>query len=101
MEGLAGVQQLVAGDSHICALMAAGTVACWGYNGMGELGIGADVVASTTPVTVPDLTGVIEVAAGGQSTCARRSDGEVFCWGSNIPGDGSKVGSPVPIQVRW
>jgi alpha-tubulin suppressor-like RCC1 family protein len=101
MAGLTGVQKLIGAPDFSCALMTAGTVACWGDNHTGALGIGADIPSSTTPVTIPGLSGVVEVAAGNGSTCARRNDGEVLCWGANVPGDGSMQGSPVPVQVRW
>ena len=30
-----------AGYLHACALLVGGSVACWGFNGFGELGIGS------------------------------------------------------------
>jgi alpha-tubulin suppressor-like RCC1 family protein len=101
MPGLAAVQTLTLGDSHVCALMTSGTVACWGDNQAGQLGIDPGTPTSTVPVAVPGLADIVEVAAGGSSTCARRSDGEVLCWGGNLPGDGSMTPSAVPVQVRW
>lgn len=101
ISGLTGVQQLAFGSNHMCALVAGGTVACIGNNSAGELGIGEGTPFSMTPVTVPGLRDMVEVAAGAASTCARRNDNEVFCWGNNLPGDGSMMGSFVPVQVRW
>jgi alpha-tubulin suppressor-like RCC1 family protein len=101
ISGLTGVQQLAYGSNHMCALLAGGTVSCIGNNSSGELGIGEGMQSTMTPVAVPGLTGIVEIAAGGQSTCARRGDNEVFCWGSNLPGDGSMMGSFVPVQVKW
>jgi alpha-tubulin suppressor-like RCC1 family protein len=86
--GLTGVQALATGDPA-CALLTAGTVVCWGDSPLGA------------PVPVPGLTDIVELASGGSSRCARRGDGEVLCWGSNIPGDGSTMASPTPVQVRW
>jgi alpha-tubulin suppressor-like RCC1 family protein len=37
-------------------------------------------------VTVRDLDGVREVAAGGTHTCARKHDGKLVCWGANLRG---------------
>jgi alpha-tubulin suppressor-like RCC1 family protein len=89
------------GYGHVCALRTDGTVACWGENGLGQLGVGAEPPVSITPITVPGLASIVELAAGGSATCARRSDGEVLCWGGNLPGDGSMMPSVVPVQVRW
>ncbi|MBA3465006.1 MAG: hypothetical protein H0T46_34040 [Deltaproteobacteria bacterium] len=99
--GLSDVKVLIGGDGHTCALHNTGTVSCWGGNESGELGIGQGAPSSMVPVAVPGLSNIVELAAGGSSTCARRGDGEVLCWGYNVPGDGSMTGSPVPVQVRW
>jgi alpha-tubulin suppressor-like RCC1 family protein len=40
--GIADVSSLAAGNNHTCAVVAAGSVRCWGYNADGELG--------TTPI---------------------------------------------------
>jgi alpha-tubulin suppressor-like RCC1 family protein len=61
------------------------TVRCWGFNGSGQLG---DSTTSNrlTPVVVSGLSSVIDVAAGGDHTCALRTNGLVFCWGFNFFG---------------
>jgi hypothetical protein len=38
-EPLTGVVLIAAGDAHTCALMEAGGVKCWGYNGAGQVGV--------------------------------------------------------------
>lgn len=45
---------------------------------------------------------ITQVAAGGNSSCALRSDGAVFCWGENSAGqlgDGSATDRPDPVRV--
>lgn len=41
------------------------------------------------------VTGVVEVAAGGASTCLLAGDGAVRCWGADYNGLGGSVGSAV------
>lgn len=99
--GLVGVKALTQGAGHACALMTTGTLACWGSNMGGALGLGPDSTYEIAPVLVPGLADLVEVAASGSSTCARHRDGQISCWGSTVPGDGSSTSSPVPVIVRW
>jgi alpha-tubulin suppressor-like RCC1 family protein len=44
----------------------------------------------------------LSVSAGGAHTCAVRSDGTAWCWGSNSNGqlgNGSSASSPAPVRV--
>jgi alpha-tubulin suppressor-like RCC1 family protein len=79
----------------ICALLDNASIKCWGYNVVGQLGIGDTVdrgdgvglMGDNLPV-VPfsaDLTPV-ELAGAIGSTCARFDDGTVRCWGFNLFG---------------
>ncbi len=101
--GLSDVTDLTAGGVHTCALTSAGTVWCWGQGDQGQLGQGT-LANSATPLQVPNLTGVTQIAApaGGSHTCALLSDGTVQCWGYNFSGqlgDGSKTNRPSPVVV--
>lgn len=98
VDGLGRATAMSSGRNHTCALTADRTVSCWGSNASGQLGsidvpIGeADPEAwSVAPVEVAGLTDVVELSAGFDSTCARRDDGTVWCWGSNIAG---QLGDP-------
>jgi alpha-tubulin suppressor-like RCC1 family protein len=47
-------------------------------------------------------SGVVELALGGDHTCARLTDGRVKCWGSNFDGeigDGTTIDRSVPTEV--
>ena len=52
--GLTGVVAISAGGSHTCAVLAAGTVECWGYNLRGEIGDNP-TANRLAPTTVPGL----------------------------------------------
>jgi len=77
--------------SYSCALLEGGSIACWGRNKEGELGLGDDVDRSSAMDTaVIDLgagRAAIAVDAGkGGFTCALLDDGSVKCWGANSYG---------------
>jgi alpha-tubulin suppressor-like RCC1 family protein len=99
---LSGVQQVVAGWGHQCALRNDGTVWCWGFNYHGELGDGT-FANESTPVQAVGVAKAVEIAAGSGDTCAILSDGTAMCWGDNTYGQmgtGSVGGSqPLPALV--
>jgi alpha-tubulin suppressor-like RCC1 family protein len=86
--GIEGARQIAAGSAHSCALLdVPGQVMCWGRNDNGQLGHGEVSDAPIPqPDLVPELDDAVEVIAGGNHTCARRSDGSVACWGYNYLG---------------
>ena len=75
-----------AGDQHTCGIRSDQTLRCWGYNGSGQLG---SAIASTHVPTLIAPTNFegddlwTHVTAGSHHACAIRTDGELFCWGSN------------------
>ena len=92
VKGLTGAVELAAGGSHTCARTSGGAVYCWGRNVEGQLGIGTTGGIKSTPQQVKNtdgtgfLSGVQEISAGYQHTCARTSKaagGAVYCWGNN------------------
>lgn len=105
---LTGVTQLDVGGSHACAVLTSGQVRCWGDNTFGQLGTG-DTDARRRPAVVRNgndsgpLTGVVEVDAGNEFTCARLTNRQVRCWGHNDAGQhgrGSVGGqSELPVTV--
>jgi alpha-tubulin suppressor-like RCC1 family protein len=94
---------IAAGSVHTCAVLASGSVQCWGWNSSGQLGDGT-TTASLVPVSAAGLSGeVAGIAAGAYHTCARTTSGAVQCWGYDADGqvgDGSTapaVVAPLPV----
>ncbi len=93
------VDGIAAGVRHTCARTADRTLWCWGYDGDGQLGRGMMEPSSPTPVPVGVLGAtVVEVAAGGSHTCARRTDGTLWCWGA---ASGGQLGDGADAPWRY
>ena len=97
-------------STEACALTVGGGVNCWGRNDSGQLGnngVSPDTCGilpcSRTPVQVTGLaSGVTSLSLGSDFACAVNAAGGVVCWGGNESGqlgNGSFVGSPVPVPV--
>jgi alpha-tubulin suppressor-like RCC1 family protein len=108
---LRGISQIAAGGYHTCALTTSGGVKCWGYGADGQLGNGAtppdqripvDVVATGQGPGGAALSGISQIAAGGNHTCALTTSGGVTCWGYGDFGQlgngaGSRQSTPVDV----
>jgi alpha-tubulin suppressor-like RCC1 family protein len=109
IEGLDRVAELAAGSAHTCARTDDGSVLCWGSRAHGQLGdgqSGADASVATTPTLVAGLSGVTQISAGFDHTCAIKGDGTAWCWGDDLHGqlgrgEGGGIGAhaDVPTQV--
>lgn len=86
--------EIAAGGSHTCAVTTTGTVKCWGFSLLGQLGDGAGNTRAT-PGDVSGLTsGVSAIAVGGAGGCAVTAAGAVKCWGYAISGY-----NPLPVGI--
>lgn len=102
VSGLTGAVELSGGTSHTCARISDGTVRCWGLNTYGEIGDGTSGVIRSVPTLVSGLAGAVEVTTGSVHTCARLTDGTVWCWGENSSGelgDGTRINRLTPVGV--
>lgn len=103
--GLEDVVDLASGHRHTCARLRSGRVWCWGDNASGQLGesAGRDPKRGT-PVEVPGLRDVVELAGGSDHTCVRLRSGRAMCWGSNAAGQlgqrNTTTRVPKPTAVR-
>ena len=97
---LDGVVRMAAGGLHTCAVLTSGIVACWGYNGYGQIGDGGPVDHwLPAPAAIEGVA--TDVSAGGRHTCAI-VDAALDCWGWNNSGqlgDGSTTTRHTPVRV--
>jgi hypothetical protein len=112
-----GAVALTLGRTHSCALTPSGGVRCWGRNNQGQLG---DTTLTDRPSPVfaqmatlflqgqpllgqaTTLNQVVGIIAGQTHNCARRVNGRVLCWGSNVDGqigDGTTTNRPLAVGV--
>jgi alpha-tubulin suppressor-like RCC1 family protein len=93
---VAGVKAsaIAVGEGYACAVQR-GRAWCWG-----RVPLPAGMNFAATPIVVPGVSGVVEVAAGDRHACARRRGGTVLCWGEGREGqrgDGVRDAAP----PRW
>lgn len=102
--GLTGVTAIAAGDRHTLAIRNDGSVWMWGANDYGVKGDGTSgATPVSSPVQVPNLTGIRAVSAGADSCLALRDDGTVWAWGRNEAaqlGTGAATASPILVPTR-
>jgi alpha-tubulin suppressor-like RCC1 family protein len=88
VSGIATATAVSVGYSSACALLADGTVQCWGNNQDGQMGNGTSAGTmgppQRTPVTVSNITAAnpaTAISVNQNSACALLQDGSVQCWG--------------------
>lgn len=80
---------VAAGGKHTCAIMATGTVSCFGSSEFGQLGysnidsIGDDEPASAAGDVVIGGVGAVAQLTAASHTCAVFPDAAIHCWGLN------------------
>lgn len=94
---VSNVAEVSRGTSSTYAVMSDGTVQVWGS----PYGVGW----STTPAAIPSLTGVVQLVSTNNTTCVRKTDGSVWCWGINTFGQlgyiGADTSTPVKVNLPY
>jgi uncharacterized protein (TIGR03437 family) len=103
----ADIVAISAGSYFTCALTSTSAAWCWGSSGDGQLGAGPNL-PNENPVAVLDLagtaplSGVAQISAGFNDTCALTNAGATLCWGANQSGEvgnGTNTQVDIPVQV--
>jgi alpha-tubulin suppressor-like RCC1 family protein len=101
--GVANALEITAGIDFTCALVAGGTIRCWGANRSGQHGN-----LSTAPSGTDSVSGIagtflaVGVTAGNGLTCALRGTGTPACRGAGTQGqlgNSSNATSANPVAV--
>lgn len=103
--GLSGVTAIAAGSLHSLALKSDGSVWAWGFDYYGQVGNGTSGGNVLSPARVKGLGRVTDIAAGGFTSYALKSDGSVWAWGYDGQGElGNGIADEhahsVPSKVR-
>jgi alpha-tubulin suppressor-like RCC1 family protein len=93
------------GGGFACARKNDNSLWCWGANEFGQLGLG-DTENRTRPEQVDAAnlgTDVRYASTGAIHTCARKTDGTLWCWGNNQNGQlgtGDTMPRTVPTRIE-
>ncbi|BEP16519.1 hypothetical protein acdb102_48300 [Acidothermaceae bacterium B102] len=102
VSGLTDITDIAAGGYFSFALHRDGTVSGWGVdNPYVYLGDGT-IFNQFTPVTIPGLADITQVATSGATSFAVKDDGTLWAWGDNGAGevgDGTTDVRKTPVQA--
>jgi len=74
---------LTVGAKHGCAIRADASMACWGLDNYGQLGL-EDTTDRNVPTSLEEPPASWAQVAGGEThTCGVASEGSLWCWGRN------------------
>ncbi len=88
-------------SNYTIAIKTDGTLWAWGFNIVGNLGLG-DTANRSSPVQVGALTTWASTACGSNHTLAIKTDGTLWAWGQNNEGQlglGNTTDRSSPVQV--
>lgn len=80
-------KQISCGKSHIGAIKSDGSLWTWGFNNIGQLGLGQSGFNIKTPTqTFGEGTDWVQISCGTNHTAAIKRDGSLWTWGGNSYG---------------
>jgi len=91
-----------AGDQISFTVKTDGTLWSWGSDSSGVLGHETNYVAKSSPTQVGSLTDWFRVSAGFGWSCAIKTDGTLWSWGSGLMGRSGQddlIARSSPVQV--
>ena len=95
--------RVAVGMDHNCAIKTDGRLYCWGDGYSGRLGNGSTSSDAYSPRLVNGGGAYASVAVGDYHSCGIRTDGTLWCWGSNDDGQlglgGAVFTRSAPAQV--
>jgi alpha-tubulin suppressor-like RCC1 family protein len=78
---------IATGQGHGCGIRAPGRLYCWGRNTNAQLGQGyTNPEQIRSPIQVGTDTDWVEVGCSQSTTCARKRNGTLWCWGEQSSG---------------
>ncbi|HEX5749299.1 MAG TPA: MopE-related protein [Archangium sp.] len=103
VSGLPAAKAIAAGIGHSLALDLNGQVWVWGQNASGQVGMGSVGGTVLIPTKVEGLSGIRNIAAGGNYSLALDGAGQVWAWGQNTAGQvgtgAASASVPSPVKV--
>lgn len=98
----AHVVDIQCGNVSTLFLLDDGTVYTCGRNNYGQQGVTGIKEYVFTPIQIPSLSGVVQIACGFGQCLARTAEGRVYAWGRNSNGqigDGTKKHAKEPVLL--
>jgi alpha-tubulin suppressor-like RCC1 family protein len=86
--GATNIVAIAAGESHLLALKADGTMLSWGSNVNKQLGLGDSSLSGnqSAPVPVLNAANIVAMAGGRGHSLALQADGRLLSWGLDSDG---------------
>lgn len=101
-----GIVAMDTGGYHGCYLDEFGHMRCWGDNTRNnQVGDDADVPRETPVTPIGMGSGVVSISTSLYNTCALKSSGHLYCWGSNafkesgLPGGSLTIRTPQLVTI--
>ncbi len=96
LESITDAVSVSLSEAQVCVVRSNGTMWC----AKREFGFGGGHDGFQTPVPIPGMTNAVEVVVGDGTTCGRRQDGTISCFGKCDGGLCDGVVLPVAIPEQ-